>query len=237
MRNPLVFAIGIILLVVECIAGVQIDVNIQNKNVERTIDLTTQLVKIQHKITLEHKAKQEFSNTAYVFAVPKEDRERLAYFAVRDGSKKELKSTEQKTADGSLFSVSVTSSSPAPVLHIETVYSKSLHPYPTQITQSERQLVRYFGNAYFYSPYKTIAQKTTIQLASKSVESYTTVKPSSQADGTITYGPYENIERKFGLFHSRELKLVLIFRVSSFLLLQRTRKSRSLCIMKTTHHS
>lgn len=197
MRNPLVFAIGVVLLVIECIAGVEIDVNILNKNVDRTIDLTTQLVKIQHKITLEHRAKKEFSNTAYVFAVSKEDRERLAYFTVRDGSKKELKSTEQKTAYGSLFAVSVTSSSPAPVLHIETVYSKSLEPYPTEITQNERQLVRYFGNAYFYSPYKTIAQKTTIQLASKSVESYTAVKPSSQVDGTITYGPYENNEGKF----------------------------------------
>lgn len=196
MRNPLVFAIGIILLVIECIAGIQIDVNIQNKNVERTIDLTTQLVKIQHKITLEHRTKHPFSSTAYVFAVPKDDRAGLAHLTARDGSKKELKTTEEKTADGSLFTVLVTSSSPTPVVHIETVYSKSLQPYPTQITQNERQLVRYFGSAYFYSPHKTISQKTTIQLASKSVESYTTVKPSSQVDGTITYGPYENIERK-----------------------------------------
>lgn len=196
MKNPLIFAIGIILLVIECIAGVQIDVNIQNKNVERTIDLTTQLVKIQHKITLEHRTKKEFSSIAYTFAVSKDDRERLSYISIRDALKKELKSTEEKTPDGSLFTVSVTSSTSTPVLHIETVYSQALQPYPTQITQNERQLVRYFGNAYFYSPYKTISQKTTIQLASKSVESYTTVKPSSQVDGTIIYGPYENVERK-----------------------------------------
>lgn len=197
MRNHFVFVTVIISLVVFNAAGVQIDSNIQNKNVERTIDLATQLVKIQHKITLENKLKREFAGVSYSFAVPKDVRDNLAYISIRDALKKELKATEEKTADGSLFTVLVTSSSPSPVLHVETVYSKSLQPYPTQITQDERQLVRYFGNAYFYSPYKTLTQKTTVQLASKSVESYTTVKPSSQTDGTINYGPYENVERKF----------------------------------------
>lgn len=197
MRNRLIFVVVTVSLAVLSVAGIQIDANIQNKNVERSIDLTTQLVKIQHKITLENKAKKEFSAVSYTFAVTKEEREHLAYISIRDALKKELKASEEKNADGSLFTVAVTSSSPTPVLHVETVFAKSLEPYPTHVTQNERQLVRYFGNAYFYSPYKTIAQKTTIQLGSKSVESYTTVKPSSQADGTITYGSYENVERKF----------------------------------------
>lgn len=197
MRNHFVFVIVTISLVALNVAGVQIDSNIQNKNVECTIDLTTQLVEIGYKITLENKATKEWSNVPYTFAVPKEVRDNLAYISIRDALKKELKATEEKTNDGSLFIVSVTSSSPTPVLHVETVFSKSLQPYPTHITQNERQLVRYFGNAYFYSPYKTLTQKTTVQLASKSVESYTTVKPSSQADGIITYGPYENVERKY----------------------------------------
>lgn len=198
MRNHLILVVVTVSLAVLNVTGVQIDANIQNKNVERSIDLATQLVKIQHKITLETKDKKGFSNTLYSFAVQKEDREYLSSITIRDALKKELKSTEEKTADGSLYTVSVTSSSPTPVLHIETIYSKLLKPYPTHITQNEHQLVRYFGNAYFYSPYKTLTQKTTIQLTSKLVESYTTVKPSALlGDGTITYGPYENIERKF----------------------------------------
>lgn len=196
MKNTLIFGISINLLVIQYVAGVQIDGNIQNKNVERTIDLTTQLVKVSYRITLESKAKKEFSGAAYSFVVPKDEREHLSYISIRDALKKELKATEEKTADGSLFTVLVTSSSPTPVLHIETVFSKSLQPYPTEITQNERQLVRYFGNAYIYSPYKTVLQKTSVQLASKSVESYTTVKPSTQTDGVITYGPYDNVERK-----------------------------------------
>lgn len=196
MRNHLIFVIVTISLVALNAAGVKIDSNIQNKNVERTIDLTTQLVEILHKITLENKANKEWSGISYTFVVPTEIRENLAYISIRDALKKELEATEEKTTDGSLFTVSVTSSSPTPVLHVETVFTKSLQPYPTQITQNERQLVRYFGNAYFYSPYTTVSQKTTIQLASKSVESFTTVKPATQSDGVITYGPYENVIRK-----------------------------------------
>lgn len=197
MRSHSVLLLVTIALAIQNATSAQIDGNLLNKNVERSIDLTTQLVKIAYKITLENKSKKEFSGVAYTFAVPKEEREHLSYISIRDALKKELKTTEEKTADGSLYTVSVTSSSPTPVLHIETVFSKSLHPYPTHITQNERQLVRYSGNAYFYSPYKTLTQKTTIQLASKSVESYTAVKPSTQSDGVITYGPYENVERKF----------------------------------------
>lgn len=174
-------------------AAVQIDENIQNKNVDCTIDLTTQLVKIQYKITLENSAKKDFAGTAYTFVVPAEVRENLAYISIRDALKKDLKPSEEKFSDGIAFTVTLASSSPTPVLNIETVFTNSLHPYPTHITQSERQLIRYFGNAYFYSPYKTVTQKTTIQLASKSVESYTTFKPSTQSENTVVYGPYENV--------------------------------------------
>lgn len=200
MRNHLVLLLVTITLIVQNAIGVQIDGTIQNRNIERSIDLTTQLVKISYKITLENQAKNEFSGVGYSFFIPKEDREHLSYISIRDALKKELKATEEKATDGSFYTVSVTSSSPTPVLHIETVFSQALEPYPTQITQNERQLVRYFGNAYVNSPYKTLSQKTTIPLASKSVESYTAVKPSTQTDGVVTYGPYENVERKFFLF-------------------------------------
>ncbi|KAJ6649177.1 Dolichyl-diphosphooligosaccharide--protein glycosyltransferase subunit 1 [Pseudolycoriella hygida] len=181
------------LLVVCLIWSVQsaVDVEIQNKNVDRTIDLTSQLVKISYKITLEHSAKKNLNS--YSFLIPKNERKSLAYISIRDSSKKELKSTEETNADGALFLVNLPANAPTQILLVETVFTKSLLPYPTEIQQSEKQLVRYFGNAYFYSQFKTLSQKTTIQLSSKNVESYTSVKPSSQSDSTITYGPYENI--------------------------------------------
>lgn len=74
-----------------------------------------------------------------------------------------------------------------------TVFTHHLTPHPAEITQKEKQLVQYRGSAYFYSPYKTLSQTTKVLLSSSTVESYTKVKPSSQSDSTITYGPYENI--------------------------------------------
>lgn len=193
MKNSIAFAIFAFSVLAHSSSAIKIDNNIQNKNVERTIDLTTQLVEIQYKITLENKAKSDLNGATYTFVVPAEQRKRLAYISIKDALKKELKSTEEKIAEGAAYTVTLTSTSPTPVLHVETIFTKSLEPYPTEIQQNERQLVRYFGNAYFYSPYKTLTQKTTVQLASKSVESYTTVKPSSQSESTITYGPYENV--------------------------------------------
>lgn len=171
-----------------------VDVEIQNKNVERTIDLTSQLVKISYKITLEHSAKKNINS--YSFLVPTTDRNALAYISIRDSSRKELKPTEETGQNGATFVVSLPANAPTQILFVETVFTKSLLPYPTEIQQSDRQLVRYFGNAYFYSPFKTLSQKTTVQLSSKNVESFTAVKPSSQSDSSITYGPYENIARK-----------------------------------------
>lgn len=186
----------IYLTVISLIWTVQsaVDVEIQNKNVERTIDLTSQLVKISYKITLEHSAKKNINS--YSFVVPTNERSALAYLSIRDSSKKELKATEESSQNGVSFVVNLPAGAPTQILFIETVFTKSLVPYPTEIQQSDRQLVRYFGNAYFYSPFKTLSQKTTVQLSSKNVESYTTVKPSSQSDSTIIYGPYENIAGK-----------------------------------------
>lgn len=169
-----------------------IDGDIQNKNVDRTIDLASQLVKISYKITLEHRAKKPIQY--YTFILPAAERKALAYLSVKDSAKKELKYTEEINTEGvTQITVNVPGASPNPVVYIETVSSKSLEPYPVEIQQSDRQLVRYFGNAYFYSPYKTLTQKTAIHLSSKNVESFTSVKPSLQSDTTITYGSYDNI--------------------------------------------
>lgn len=172
-----------------------VDVEIENKNVDRTIDLTSQLVKVSYKITLEHKSKKAITN--YVFLVPSADCDTLSFISARDSSKKELKLTQAKTASECSYSMTLPGGQNAnPVVYIETILSKALQPYPTEITQAERQLVRYFGNAVFYSPFKTLSQKTTIHLASRNVESFTQVKPSVHSDTQIVYGPYENVAGK-----------------------------------------
>lgn len=172
-----------------------VDVEIENKNVDRTIDLTSQLVKVSYKITLEHKAKKPITN--YVFLVPSVDCDKLSFISARDSSKKELKLTLTKGADECTYSMTLPGGQNTnPVVYIETVFTKALQPYPTAITQAERQLVRYFGNAVFYSPFKTLSQKTTVHIATRNVESFTQVKPSVHTDTQIVYGPYENVAGK-----------------------------------------
>jgi len=75
-----------------------------------------------------------------------------------------------------------------------TVLTSFLEPYPAEITQAEAQLVRFTDSHYFLSPYSTETQKTTIKLASSSIESYTKKSPHSVRGSTITYGPYPEIE-------------------------------------------
>lgn len=193
-----VLALAAILATMGC-AAAAIDVEIENKNVDRTIDLTSQLVKISYKITLEHKSKKPI--TSYLFIVPNDERELLAFISAKDSAKKELKLVETASPKGATFSMTLPPAAGVanPVVYIETVFTKSLRPYPTSIAQTERQLVQYFGNAYVYSPFKTVTQKTTVHLSSRNVESYTQFKPAVHSDTTVTYGPYDNVAGKNGV--------------------------------------
>ena len=78
-------------------------------------------------------------------------------------------------------------------IDVETVYTHQLAPHPASITQKEKQLVLFHGNHYFYSPYTSLKQSTTVNLGTRNVESYSKLKPASQSDNTILYGPYENV--------------------------------------------
>lgn len=79
------------------------------------------------------------------------------------------------------------------IVRIEVLYTHALEPYPSSISQSDKQLVVYHGNHYYYSPYLTKTQTTVVTLPSSSTESFTKLKPVSHSDNLITYGPYENV--------------------------------------------
>lgn len=163
---------------------------VEHKSVERTIDLTSQLVKINYKITLSGDA------TSYEFLVPSSMANKLSYISAKDSLKKKIRVGEPKRIESTganSYTLQLTAGSSPSIIYIETVFTKALTPHPTHITQAEKQLVRFFGQLYFYTPYKTTTQKTTVLLSSRNVESYTQVKPVSHSDTTITYGPYENI--------------------------------------------
>lgn len=99
-------------------------------------------------------------------------------------------------SSGKFFSVKL----PSPLapgarvrISVEMVFTHVLQPYPTHITQSEKQFVVFEGNHYFYSPYVTKIQTTRVKLASRNVESYTKLGNPSRTEDVIEYGPFKDI--------------------------------------------
>jgi len=74
------------------------------------------------------------------------------------------------------------------------VFSQAMSVYPEEITQSERQLVKYSDNHYFFSSYFTGEIITTVKLASSSVQSHSENAPSVIKGDTIQYGAYKNLQ-------------------------------------------
>lgn len=86
-------------------------------------------------------------------------------------------------------------SSESITITVVTIFSHSILPHPSEITQSEKQLVQFVGNTYLYTPYRCKTQSTDFVLPdSTKIESFTRVAPVSSSSNKISYGPYSNIE-------------------------------------------
>lgn len=90
-----------------------------------------------------------------------------------------------------MFAVETTESSPS--IKVSSVFTSVLEPYPAEITQREPQFIRLKDSHYFLSPYTTETQKTTVKLASPTVESFTKLAPFTNRGNSLQFGPYDNI--------------------------------------------
>ncbi|KAM7347260.1 dolichyl-diphosphooligosaccharide--protein glycosyltransferase subunit 1 [Cochliomyia hominivorax] len=162
-----------------------------NKNVERVLDLSSQLAKESLKINVADDAGKQFSK--YSLVIPQEDAASLAFVSVKDSKKKELVVRKDVKDDLTYFNVELASAVSSQELFVEFVYSRVIKPYPVEIKQSEKQLVKYNGHLYFYTPYKTAEQKTQVLLSTSNVITHNQTKPYNLAGSKIKYGPYENI--------------------------------------------
>lgn len=204
--------------------GVNVDTvssDIKLKNVDRTIDISSQLVKISSRITLENTGKSPVKQL--LLSVEASAKSNLAFIGAKDSNNKDLRLTETtvKGYDGAKFwrvdlKEAINAGSTA-VITCESVYTKALLPYPTAITQQEDQLVKYNGNLYFFTPYQVTSQKTNVILNTKSVESFTKVKPLSQQDGAIQYGPFANTspftEKELSIHYKNNSPFLTVTRV------------------------
>lgn len=178
-----------------------------NTKVDRAINMGSHLVYITNVITVENSAKTG-AQSSYTFVVEPSQAKHVSMVSaqmtgpktksVTELEKRKLKVVElQETAKGRLFKVEFKSDLAAGKsvsFEIEVVLFDELKPYPSEITQAEKQLVVFKGNHYYYSLYSTSTQKTTVKLSSDKTESYTQLKPVQKSDSSIVYGPYTDIK-------------------------------------------
>uniref|UniRef100_A0A1I8NE95 Dolichyl-diphosphooligosaccharide--protein glycosyltransferase subunit 1 n=1 Tax=Musca domestica TaxID=7370 RepID=A0A1I8NE95_MUSDO len=162
-----------------------------NKNVDRVLDFSTQLTKETVKITAADDAGKQFSK--YQLIIPTELQSSLSYISAKDSKKKELKLQKEQKDDVTYYNVELPKAAASHELFVDLVFIKQLLPYPEEIKQSDKQLVKYNGQLYFYTPYKTSEQKTQVVLSSSNIIAYNQTKPYTVSGSKIKYGPYENI--------------------------------------------
>ncbi|XP_014213080.1 dolichyl-diphosphooligosaccharide--protein glycosyltransferase subunit 1 isoform X2 [Copidosoma floridanum] len=172
------------------------------KNSERTIDLVSQLTKITSKLVFENSGESPIHE--FYFSIEAVQHDSLSYIGatLREHNRPKLQVRESvlpdlpETQPGALY-YSIRLRDPlqperSVSVEVETVFSHELIPHPREISQKQKQLVKWHGNLYLFSPYLVSKQTTTLLLPSRNVESYTkAVKPISQSDTSITYGPFE----------------------------------------------
>uniref|UniRef100_A0A6Q2WYP9 Dolichyl-diphosphooligosaccharide--protein glycosyltransferase subunit 1 n=1 Tax=Esox lucius TaxID=8010 RepID=A0A6Q2WYP9_ESOLU len=174
------------------------DDGLVNEEVKRTVDLSTHLAKITAEILLSNQG--DSAVHSFILAVESDLAPHLAYIGVKGDEEEdgmlELKQTAIQGQSGEFYKVQLPSSLGAGAklrVKVETVFSHVLRPFPTHITQAERQLVVFQGNHYLFSPYPTRSQTTRVRLASKTVETYTKLGNPSKSDDAIEYGPFRDV--------------------------------------------
>jgi len=147
---------------------VSVDTGLVIKDVQRKIDLTSSLVKISSAITLENTGKA--GAASFLYAVEEEFAQSVASVSAVIQSKGDdtilkVKSVTADGVNGAVFQITLAKPLAAGKtvgVSVTTAYSHVLQPFPAEIKQAEKQLVRFRGNIYFYSPYKTTSQKTVV---------------------------------------------------------------------------
>lgn len=174
-----------------------------NTNVDRQIDVTTNVVHELSTITVENKATTPQKSYTFVINSKQASVDTIgsieAFLAGENKKEKNvLKVTRVSSGTTSSPVYRVDFTKPLSVgkslkFEVEITLINSLRPYPVEIAQADRQLVLFKSNVYFSSVYPTSKQVTQVNLASDRTESYTQLKPTRKQETQIVYGPYENV--------------------------------------------
>lgn len=169
-----------------------IKAEIVNKEVVRTIDATTSMLKISTELKV-----SSSGDAQYTYMLPNSQAERLAYIGVKAKGKKTLLSVSapvEEYGNYTSYKVDLPAGEQSPTIKVVVVLTGLLEPFPAEIYQNEKQFVKLQDSHYYFSKYPTKTQKTSIKLASSNVESYTRKVPHTNRGSAIGLGPYTDVE-------------------------------------------
>lgn len=171
------------------------DATLKILSVDRLIDISSQMVKVTNKISFQNAGRDSVSN--FIFTPDPAFVDNVAVIKGRVSDTDVALSISTTTFQGKKawsvkFDQPVDGGKSA-VVDIYYALIDYLKPYPTRITQKEKQFIKFIGNGYFYSPYPVTKVVTSVALGTKNVESYTRVEPVSYSDSHVLYGPYKDL--------------------------------------------
>ncbi|CAJ0930825.1 unnamed protein product, partial [Mesorhabditis belari] len=172
--------------------------NVKITNLDRTVDLSTQIVKGTSVISYE----SESTVSDVFFTLAENEAEKLAYITAGENGVKDskLKVVKDKSPKEGFVNFKIALPKPlqkgsSATIKVEYKVTQVLTALPAKITQLENQFVFYDGSAYAPSAYTVTKQKTVVKIPSGSkLQSHTNVSPSSKDSAGVTYGPFENQE-------------------------------------------
>ncbi|CAH8538699.1 unnamed protein product [Schistosoma rodhaini] len=163
---------------------------LRNINVTRTIRFKGSIVKVHHDILLSE------TPAEYQIVIEERDWKHLAFIGASYGDAKSPRKVSVKPKAGMPYTYSLDLGKPSTQqihLFVDYVLTELLEPRPAEIHQADKQFVKFSGNTYFYSPYLTDNQLTSIHLPKGQLLTHTATSIPPVTNGNnLVYGAYES---------------------------------------------
>ncbi|KAK9844794.1 hypothetical protein WJX74_006918 [Apatococcus lobatus] len=169
------------------------------QDLDREVDLTSQLAKVTHSLTIKNVGKVQTQQYAVCF--PADASAQLAFLEVVEGESDDAAPLpaspvilDTQPGNASCWGVHLSQAlqpGATSELDVYAVFTKLQHAFPAHIQQAEPQRVLYQDSAYVLSPYSIATQTTKFKLPTRRLESWTKHAPSTHTGSLLKYGPYK----------------------------------------------